>query len=148
MQCILALPASIHQDISLFGVESRCMEFSVRCWILDIILGVVSVSLLLLHNSLHTTARHVLKPDLGFYYVSGQEYVAICMHEKLCIRPPIPERVCNPLTPNDLADFGGPVVVCDDVQTMAFNKAVLHYMTHEPLVERYAAFGTFTSWAS
>jgi hypothetical protein len=48
----------------------------------------------------------------------------------------------------DFADFGGPVVVCDDTQTMAFNKAVLHYMTHEPLVERYAAFGTFTSWAS
>ena len=46
------------------------------------------------------------------------------------------------------ADFGGPVVVCDATQTMAFNKAVLNYMANEPLVERYAAFGTFTSWAS
>jgi len=40
-----------------------------------------SVSLSLPHNSLHTTVRHVLKPDLGFYYVSGPEYVVIRMHE-------------------------------------------------------------------
>jgi hypothetical protein len=58
--------------------------------------GSVSVSQLFPHISLHTTARHVLKPDLGSSGVNGPEYVVICMHEKLCIRPPIPEWVCNP----------------------------------------------------
>jgi hypothetical protein len=42
--------------------------------------GSVLVSLLLLHNSSHTTARHVLKPDLGSRCLSGPEQDEICMH--------------------------------------------------------------------
>jgi hypothetical protein len=44
-------------------------------------------------------------------------------------------------------DFGGPTVVCTLEQTMEFNRKILDYMYNSPIVERYAAFGTFTSWA-
>lgn len=44
-------------------------------------------------------------------------------------------------------DFGGPTVVCTLEQTMEFNRKIIDYMYNSPIVERYAAFGTFTSWA-
>lgn len=33
-------------------------------------------------------------------------------------------------------------------ETMEFNRKILTYMYNEPQVERYAAFGSFTSWAA
>jgi hypothetical protein len=61
----------------MHGVHGRTLGtgFDPGLW------GSVSVSLLLLHNCIYTTARHVLKQDLGSYSVSEPEYVVICMHE-------------------------------------------------------------------
>jgi hypothetical protein len=42
--------------------------------------GVMWVSLLLLHYSFRTTARHVLEPDLGSRCVSEPGCVETCMH--------------------------------------------------------------------
>jgi hypothetical protein len=44
-------------------------------------------------------------------------------------------------------DFGGPAIVCTLEQTIDFNRKIIAYMSRSPVVERYAAFGTFRSWA-
>ncbi|KAJ9114793.1 hypothetical protein QFC24_007103 [Naganishia onofrii] len=46
-------------------------------------------------------------------------------------------------------DFGSnPAYICTMDETMEFNRKILAYMYNEPRVERYAAFGSFTSWAA
>ncbi|KAJ9092826.1 hypothetical protein QFC21_006702 [Naganishia friedmannii] len=46
-------------------------------------------------------------------------------------------------------DFGSnPAYICTLDETMEFNRKILAYMYNEPRVERYAAFGSFTSWAA
>jgi hypothetical protein len=72
----------------MYGVHDLMLDtgFDPGLW------GSVSVSYLLLRNTFHTTALHILMPDLGLGspYVSGPEYVVICMHEKFMIHSPHP----------------------------------------------------------